>query len=240
METKIEMSKLGKAVMLIWRCLLLLGYLAICGLFIYAISYSINLFLYKKVDVQLLLFVVAALLIIPIGVFVFLFRKQHKKVWLGVQIAVQILMIPYLYYMIWAALFVPMVLFQSHTTDIDNYYILDEDVAEHTQQMGTNIMPQSLPENIEQVEYSYDYSIPIDSLLNIEAKWRYLTEEDYEQMKSEILDERFAGIHEKFLEAYEESGYLMTKYKSYNQGNTAEFGYNDETRSVIFRIAGTW
>lgn len=223
-----------------WRSLLLLGYLGVCGLFIYSMSHCINQFLYEKINLQGLVVVLIALVIIPIGALFFSFRKQRKKVWVRVQIGVQILMIPYLCYMLLAALLLPMALLQSHTTDIDNYGVFDEDVAEHIEQMGTDIMPQSLPENIEQVEYSYDYMTTFDSVLDIEAKWRYVLEEDYEQVKNEILDKRFAEIHEKFIETYEENGYIMTKYKYYNQGNTAEFGYNDETNSVIFRIDGAW
>lgn len=240
METKTVMSKVGKVIMPVWRGLLVLGYIAICSLLIYSVSHCINQFLYEKVDLQTLVVILIALVIIPIGAFVFLFRKQHNKVWVGVQIGVQVLMIVYLCYMILPATLLPAGLFQSHTTDIDNYYIFDEGVAEHMQQTNTDIMPQKLPGNIEQEKYSYDYSISLDSLLKIEAKWSYLSEEDYEQIKSEILNQRFAEINEKFLETYEESGYITTKYKYYNQGNTAEFGYDDETHSVIFRIAGKW
>lgn len=240
MMNKETIVKTGSVIMMIWRWLLLIGYLAVCSLLIYSISNCINMFIYEKVDLETLVLLICVMAVIPIGILVFLFHRQKKRVLIGIQIAVQILMIPYLCYMFLPALLLPMALFQSHTTDINNYGVFDEGVEEHIEQMGMNIMPQSLPENIEQVEYSYDYVIPIDSILDIEAKWRYMLEEDYEQVKNEILDKKFAEIHEKFIETYEENGYIMTKYKYYNQGNTAEFGYNDETNSVIFRIDGEW
>lgn len=234
MDNRNIVDKVGKMIMVIWRWLLLLGYLAICGLLIYSISHCINIFLYENINLQTLVLLLVVMVIIPIGVFIFLFHKKEKKVLFGIQLGAQILIIPYLVYMVGLAVVLPMTLFQSETTDIDNYYIFDEGVAEHIEQSGMDIMPQILSENITEIEYAYSYTIPFDSVVNINASWRYISEEDYEQVKNEMLGREVA-------ETYEENGYIVSRLRQKLNGskeNKAEFGYDDENYSVILSDCG--
>lgn len=237
MQDKKNFPEILKQILLVLKWLTLLVYLGLIAGFIY-FAYQWNReWLYPRLNVNLLVRSGILFGLIPIIGLVILFYKASQNWHFVVKAVVQgifIIFLPALVFVFVGLL--PVGMWSSVTTDIGNYYVLEEDAEEHITSLNLNILPSSLPRNIEDTSYSYHFFVAIDSILTIDASWKYLNEEDYEQEKERLLQR-------EILDTYEENGYVVCKMKlksGINVNNSAEFGYDDETKTVFYRINGIW
>lgn len=233
MKVDNKIIKIVKWVLCILRWLSLIVYLALIAMSVYDMFQWKKMWRYPHFGINSFLHNCVVFVIVPMCILIFLFYKS-KKLWqLILQVVLQILFIcfmPGLIFGLWLSFTSA---WGSATEELENYYVFDADVAEHLESLSLDIMPESLPQNIEKTEYSYQYFLAIDSVVKIETSWQYVSEEDYEQMKKEMLER-------EIVETYEEDGYVMNKIQCFSEYNKAEFGYNSENQSVIFRIVGSW
>lgn len=194
-------------------------------------------FKYPQLNTDALMRTSVFLVFVPIIILTLLFLKVKKNWQTIAQIVLQALFGAGLPVLILGMVgFVPGVIWSSGTSEISNYYVLDGGVEEHIQMLGLDVLPTMLPQNINDVNYSYYYSNPIDNVVRIDTSWVYLDVDSYEKEKERLLQNAL-------MDTYEENGYTVGKIKldtGINEDNNAEFGYDDESKAIFYRIRGVW
>ncbi len=107
-------------------------------------------------------------------------------------------------------------------------------VEEFLERYPVELLPDRLPEDVENVTYHYQYQNTLDSELHLNASWEYEEAQAYEMFRQNL--DRY-----KVLEEYEQDGYEIKKIKP-AIGALQEIcvGYRDENHAVRFDITGSW
>lgn len=229
--------EVGMRILQVLKWLTLFVYLGLIAGFIYFAYQWYKGWIYPQLNINLLVRSGIIFGLIPIIGLGFLFYKAGKSWHFVVKAVVQGIFIVFLPALVFVfAGLLPAGMWSSVTTDIGNYYVFEEDAEEHIVSLNLDILPSSLPQNMEETSYSYHFFTAIDSILTIDASWKFSNEAEYEQEKERLLQREISAT-------YEENGYTVCKMKldsGINVNNSAEFGYDDETKAVFYRINGVW
>ncbi len=175
-------------------------------------------------------------ILIP-GLFIsFLFLKKNHTVIHILKAIVQVLLIislPFVYIIGGiASMGIP-----SSTTNPDHFRIWEERIDDKLEEDEFVMFPDSVPDNVIDVDYSYHYAIIFsDKCLDVEISYTYLNSEDYENEKL-----RMQAYHPVYREAIEDGyhvSYAIGAEESDEQN--FRFGYNDEEERVTYRISYDW
>ncbi|MCR5255226.1 MAG: hypothetical protein K6D96_04770 [Acetatifactor sp.] len=234
MKKKETIIKSMKNIMIILKWLTLIIYLGTVVMAVYNTFQWKGEWRYLRLNMQSLPWIMIVFVVIPVLVLMFLFYQSKKRWQLVLQGLLQIVFLCFLPALILVFVgFAPSVVWSSHTVKLENYRVFDENVREHLNASNWDIIPSDLPKDIEESTYTYDYYVAMDSLVVIEASWKYLDDESYEQEKERVLQKNF-------VETFTDQGYTVCKMTMPGSNSDAEFGYNDDTKCVFYKIRQVW
>lgn len=125
----------------------------------------------------------------------------------------------------------------SCTTNFVDYEKRDIYVNELLNNQKFAIFPDTLPDNIIDVDYFYKYEgIFDDNYLTLEISWKYKDENDYQNAKKIMQSNE--SINKQVLEDGFNLMYIIGNSNDDNQRFC--FGYNDSIKRVTYRIYYEW
>lgn len=214
----------------ILRILTIILYLALNAEIIYLLSYT------KYPAIKEVILIFSFTILIPSLLIGVLFVKKDNMILKILKGLIQLGLLAAVVYLALCAIVISMFI-PSHTTNPANFEIKDKCVNELLQDQEFSMLPNTLPENITDVSYLYNWQYDFDySCLTLDISWTYKEEADYLKAKSEM--QVYESVDNKIVE----DGFHMI----YAIGNSKQdkkcfcFGYNDSTNRVTYQIDYEW
>lgn len=189
-----------------------------------------------KRSIQAMIVVGVITILIPGIPTLFLFIKKSNNVVKVIKGVLQILLligIPYIYIIgAFASMAVP-----SSTTNSDNYMKVEESVEEKLNEEEFEMLPDVLPQNISDIEYSYHYAVIFsDNCLDLDISYTYLNLEDFENEK--IKMQTYNPVNNQIKEDEFQMYYVIGN--DIDEEQNFRFGYNEDEKRVTYRISYDW
>ncbi len=229
-------KKVGEGILCVWKWAIVIMYTILMVTLIYRAVSLAGTWRYPAYSFPTVLYAIGVFGLFPIGVILFLFYKKKGLGIVVTKIVLQVFMIFYLCFMAIYVMLGASALSMSSTTDLKNYAVFDDGVKVHMDGIGLNILPEVIPQEAEQVSYSYRVAAVIDTELVIKASWQYTDQQAYERAK-QLLSER------EIMDTYEEDGFIKNRFyidKKENPKNQAIFGCDDTNMQVMYEVKGVW
>lgn len=230
------MSKLKHAMNIIFkilRTLTIILYLALNIVLIYMVFSQIKYpAITNKYVAQGIAIISAFTILIPGVLIAILFIKKDNVVLKVCKILIQLLLLIALRYIFVIGLIMTMAI-PSHTTNPANYENLDESASNLIEKQRLTILPDTLPDNITDIDYLYDYnSIFNEDDLTFNISYTYNDDLDYQNAKAEM--QAYEPVTHK--EKVDGFNMIYTSGESSNDNKYVCFGYNDDSKRVTYRI----
>lgn len=175
-------------------------------------------------------------ILIPGILILILFVKKQNTIMQVVKIVIQVVLlvlIPFVFIIgSMASMAIP-----SSTTNPANYEKLDSYVEEKIAEEDYVMLPDTIPNNVDDIEFSYHYSeIFSDHFLDLEISYTYQNEEGYENEKARMQ------AHDPINKQVDEDGFQMyyTIGQDIEDEQNFRFGYDDIEKRVTYRIFYDW
>lgn len=237
MIRKEKTEKKRSSILNVLRILTILLYLLMNIAIIYMVLPGIQYFSITDKNTIRALFQMGLITFLVPGVFIaFLFIKKSNtviKIIKGVIQVLLLILLPYVYLVGGlASMAIP-----SATTNLSNYRIWEERIDEKLEEAEFDMLPTTLPNRIEDVDYQYRYAVIFsDKCLTIELSYSYQDDMDYEKEKNRMQE--FNPIYNQKVEDGFEMFYAIDE--SLDEDQKFRFGYNDADKRVTYRITYFW
>ncbi|WP_099469724.1 zf-HC2 domain-containing protein [Konateibacter massiliensis] len=229
-------AKLGYAFKIVMKVLRIVSVVLYVGLNIYFICMEAQMIDYfslmDKMTLQSVGLIALITAVIPGILIAVLFIKKEHIVLKTVQIILQMIILAIFPLIFMMGIFSLMVLPES-TTNPKNYAKWNEWTEEMLAAEEFSVLPEKLPENIQDIDYFYRYrAIFDDEYLNLKISWSYEDEKDYEQAKAVLQN------YETPTAQSTEDGFQMIYALGDEQSEDGHFyfGYRDKDKRIVYEI----
>lgn len=236
----LEKAKLGyiiKKVFKIIRILTIVLYLIMNGILGYVIFSNTQYFsITERNTIQNTMLLFSITFLIPSILILILFVKNTNNILKIIKGVIQLILLISLPF-IWIIGLIISLRMPSSTTNPENYAKKEECVEELLNNQEFVMLPDTLPNNIVDVDYFYKYEVIFDDqYLNLEISWTYQDYVDYENEKLRM--QSFKPINSQVVEDGFQMHYTLGNNKKDKQH--FRFGYDDVTKRVTYRIYYEW
>lgn len=236
----LEKAKLGyiiKKVFKIIRILTIVLYLIMNGVLGYVIFSNTQYFsITERNTIQNTMLLLSITFLIPSILILILFVKRTNNILNIIKGLIQLILLISLPFICIIGLIISLRM-PSSTTNPENYEKKEECVEELLNNQEFVMLPDTLPNNIVDVDYFYKYEVIFDDqYLNLEISWTYQDNVDYENEKLRM--QSFKPINSQVVEDGFQMHYTLGNNKKDKQH--FRFGYDDVTKRVTYRIYYEW
>jgi len=115
--------------------------------------------------------------------------------------------------------------------------MLKVQVEEKLDEKEFSMLPDTLPNNIEDIDYSYHYAVIFsDNCLDLEISYTYQNQEDYENKKLRM--QMYDSINKQAVEDGFQMVYVIGD--DIDNEQNFRFGYDDDKNRVTYQISYDW
>lgn len=234
---KAKLGSIMKTVFKMIRILTIVLYLVMNGVLGYVVTsntkyYSVT----EKVTFQNTMLLLSITLFVPAILISILFVKKTNHIIKVIKGVIQVILLISLPYICIIGLIVGLRM-PSSTTNAANYEKKEEIVQELLNKKEFAMLPETLPDNITDVDYLYKYeAIFDDNYLTLEISWTYNDESDYQKAKNQM--QSYQPINNQVIEDGINMIYGVGNHRDENKHFC--FGYDDVTKLVTYRIYYEW